>query len=234
VEPFSLPLSGAPVTTVSTSRSSGLTGTAGNDLLDGHGQFHTMTGLGGDDTYAVYLSTDKVTEKAGAGTDTIWSYARTDLLPSNVENGVLKGSTSQTLYGNSLNNDLRSNDAGSVLSGGGGNDILHAGRGADTLSGGVGADVFEFSNLPTTAGHVTDFTPGTDVLDLRGLFTAAGYHGSNPLADGSLAFTNDGAGNVKVWFDADGAAGPGAAALVTTLDHVTAANLKPGVDWVFA
>jgi hypothetical protein len=37
-----------------------------------------------------------------------------------------------------------------------------------------------------------------------------------------------------VLFDADGSAGPGAAVLVTTLDHVAAGGLKPGVDWVFA
>jgi hypothetical protein len=37
-----------------------------------------------------------------------------------------------------------------------------------------------------------------------------------------------------VLVDADGQSGPGAAALVTTLDHVAATALRPGVDWVFA
>jgi Ca2+-binding RTX toxin-like protein len=234
VEPFQLPLSGAPTNTVSSSRTGTLTGTSQNDLLDGHGKWHAMTGQAGDDTYVVYLSADKVTEKAAAGVDTVWSYAPSYTLAANVENGVLKDVVAQTLTGNGLNNDLRANDAGAVLSGGLGNDILHAGRGADTLTGGAGADVFEFSAAPTAGGHVTDFAPGADVLDLRGLFAAAGYQGANPLADGHLALQTDSAGNTKVLFDADGAAGPGAAVVVTTLDQVAASALKPGVDWVFA
>lgn len=234
VEPFQLPQTGSPTNTISSGRNGTLTGTPRNDLLDGHGQYHVMVGQAGDDTYAVYLSTDTVTEKAGAGVDAVWSFAPSYTLAANVENGVLKGTASQTLTGNGLNNDLRSNDAGSVLAGGGGNDILHAGRGPDTLTGGAAADVFEFSKIPTAAGHVTDFTPGSDVLDLRGIFAVAGYHGTNPLADGYLAFQTDAAGNTRVLFDADGAAGPGAAVVVTTLDHVAATALRPGVDWVFA
>jgi Ca2+-binding RTX toxin-like protein len=234
VEPFQLPLSGAPVNTISSSRNGTLTGTQKNDLLDGHGQYHVMTGQGGDDTYVVYVTSDAVTEKAGGGLDTVWSYAPSYTLTANVENGVLKGAASQTLIGNGLNNDLRANDAGSVLSGGGGGDILHAGAGADTLTGGAGADVFEVSKIATAPGHVTDFTLGSDVLDMRGLFVAAGYQGTNPLADGHLAFQGDGLGNTRVLFDADGSSGAGAAVLVTTLDHVAATALSPGVDWVFA
>jgi Ca2+-binding RTX toxin-like protein len=229
-----LPLSGAPTNTISSSRNGTLTGTPRNDLLDGHGQYHLMAGQGGDDTYAVYLATDSVTEKSAAGVDTVWSYAPSYSLAANVENGALKGTASQSLTGNGLNNDLGSNDAGSVLNGGAGNDILHAGRGADTLTGGVGTDVFEFSKMPTAPGHVTDFTAGSDVLDLRGLFAAAGYGGGNPLADGYLVLRDDGAGNTQVLFDADGAAGPGTTVLVTTLDHLSASSLRPGVDWVFA
>jgi Ca2+-binding RTX toxin-like protein len=234
VEPFQLPLSGAPVNTISSSRNGTLSGTQKNDLLDGHGQYHAMTGQGGDDTYVVYATSDTVTEKAGAGVDTVWSYAPSYTLAANVENGVLKGATSQSLTGNGLDNDLRANDAGSILNGDAGSDILHASKGADTLTGGAGGDVFEFSKIPTAAGHVTDFTPGSDVLDLRGLFAAAGYHGTNPLADGCLAFQDDGSGNTRVLFDADGTSGPGAPVLVTTLYHVAATALRPGVDWVFA
>ena len=72
------------------------------------------------------------------------------------------------------------------------------------------------------------------MLDLRGLFAAAHYTGANPLAGGYLQFVDDGAGNTRVMFDADGAAGAGAGTLVTTLDHVAASALKAGVDWVFA
>ncbi len=231
--PFTLPLSGAPTTTTTFVRVGVLQGGAGNDLLDGHGLYHSMAGGAGDDTYVVYATGDVVTEKAGAGVDTVRSYAPSYVLPANVENGVLSGMFSQGLTGNGSNNDLRSNNAGSSLNGGSGNDILHAGTGPDALTGGAGNDIFEFSKLPVSAGHVTDFTPGVDMLDLRGLFVAADYHGSDPIAEGFLAFQADGQGNTQVLFDPDGSGGPASPTLVTTLDHVVASSLKIGVDWVF-
>ena len=45
------------------------------------------------------------------------------------------------------------------------------------MTGGSGADIFVFQYLPWNAARVTDFTPHSDVLDLRPLFTAAGYTG---------------------------------------------------------
>ena len=233
VEPFTLPLSQAPVDTISSSHTAVLTGTPKNDLLDGHGAYHSMAGGAGDDTYAVYVSTDTVTEKVGAGTDTVRSYASSYSLAANVENGVLTGTTREALTGNSLNNDLRSNNAGSVLNGGAGNDILHAGTGADTLTGGAGKDVFEFSHIPPTAGQVTDFTHGSDVLDLRGLFASVAYKGVNPIADGYLSLHDDGQGNTQVLFDADGTGTAAAPTVITTLDHVLSSSLTPGSDWVF-
>ena len=126
------------------------------------------------------------------------------------------------------------NDDGSTLMGTAGNDVLIASHGADSLTGGAGADTFQFGVLPWSAGHVTDFTPGTDVLDLAPLFDAAGYHGSDPVADGYLTFGSDGAGSTRVWFDPDG---PGSASpwpyLITTLDHVDPSSLVAGRDWSF-
>jgi len=82
---------------------------------------------------------------------------------------------------------------------------------------------------------VTDFEPGTDVLDLRPLFEAAGYHGSDPVADGYLSLLDDGAGGARVYFDPDapdsGTAWP---YLITTLDKVSPASLQPAHDWLFA
>jgi Ca2+-binding RTX toxin-like protein len=233
-DPTGLPLSEAPTDTISSGRHGVLSGTGANDLLDGHGAYASMAGRTGDDTYVVYHASDVVTEKGGAGIDTVWSHAASYTLADNVENGVLAGATTQMLTGNGLANDLRANDTGSLLQGGAGDDVLHAGGGSDTLTGGAGSDVFDFSTAPATAGRVTDFAPGSDVLDLRGLFAGAGYHGSNPLADGHLALQDDGGGDTQVWFDADGSAGPGAAQLVTTLDHVVPSALSPGVDWIFA
>ena len=92
-------------------------------------------------------------------------------LPANVENLVLSGKGDQRAYGNNADNKIHSNGIGdNLLSGGGGNDQLYAGRYADTLIGGSGSDEFIFAIAPKRAGHVKDFQPGVDMLDLRGLF----------------------------------------------------------------
>ncbi|HVA13798.1 MAG TPA: type I secretion C-terminal target domain-containing protein, partial [Stellaceae bacterium] len=133
---------------------------------------------------------------------------------------------------NALGDTITSNDYGSTLIGGTGNDTLIAGHGADTLTGGGGTDSFVFNSLPWNAGQITDFNTSNDILDLRALFSASGYTGNNPVADGYLNFAADGAGNTKMYFDPHG---PNTTIpiLVTTLDHVAPAALHAS-DWLFA
>jgi Ca2+-binding RTX toxin-like protein len=128
---------------------------------------------------------------------------------------------------------LTSTSYGQTLTGGGGADTLNAGQGPDRLIGGAGGDHFVFGKLPWNAGHVVDFKPGTDVIDLRPLFKAAGYAGSNPLADGYVRFEADGAGGARVMFDPDGhgQASPWATT-ITTLDGVAPSSLA-AADWLF-
>ncbi|RAK58446.1 hypothetical protein DJ021_00845 [Phenylobacterium hankyongense] len=126
---------------------------------------------------------------------------------------------------------LTSSKYGDTLTGGAGNDTLNAGQGPDQLTGAAGADHFVWNNLPWNPGHVTDFTPGTDVLDLRPLFAAAGYTGTNPIADQVLQFQADGAGNTKVYFDPDGPGGQWGTT-ITTLDHVAPSQISSS-DWLF-
>jgi len=129
---------------------------------------------------------------------------------------------------------LTANDSTTPLIGGPGNDTLIAGRGGANLTGGGGADIFQFKAIPWSAGHITDFTPGVDKLDLSALFTAANYHGSNPVADGYLSFVSDGAGGTRVMLDTDGygSANPWPF-LITTLDNVPMSSLQPS-DWIYS
>ncbi|HEV2531193.1 type I secretion C-terminal target domain-containing protein [Phenylobacterium sp.] len=92
--------------------------------------------------------------------------------------------------------------------GGSGDDTVNADQAADTLTGGGGADHFVFSAEPWAIAHITDFQVGTDKLDLSGMFSAAGYTGSDPVADHYIVLGSDGNGGTEVFFDPDG---PGSA-----------------------
>jgi hypothetical protein len=128
---------------------------------------------------------------------------------------------------------INSQREGDTLVGGGGGDTLNAGQGPDTLTGAGGADHLAFGKVPWNAGHVTDFTPGVDKLDLRGIFAASGYGGSDPIADRYLRFEGDGVGGTRVLVDIDGPGGPSPYQFViTTLDHVTPGQISAG-DWIF-
>jgi Ca2+-binding RTX toxin-like protein len=100
------------------------------------------------------------------------------------------------------------------------------------LTGGGGGDRFVFDVLPWNAGHITDFNPGSDTLDLRGIFAAIGYKGSDPIVDGTLALVNDGHGDTLVYVDPHSAS-QSWPALITTLDHVAPSAIHQG-DYVFA
>ena len=142
-----------------------ITGTSGNDNLNGsqiddelrglggndriNGQLGADTALGGpgDDEFTIDNPGDIVIELAGEGTDLI----RTEVdlvLPDNVENANASAGTGQSgisdpisLTGNALDNRLNGNDANNALSGEGGNDDLQGREGTDTLDGGTGDDV---------------------------------------------------------------------------------------------
>lgn len=121
---------------------------------------------------------------------------------------------------------LTAQSGGSNLVGGSGDDTLNAGTGPDTLTGAAGADRFVFHQLPWTAGHITDFTHGTDKIDMSALLTTYHYAGTDPIADGYIKLLSDGHGNTWLYFDTDG---HGTAdqwgTFVMTLDHVAPTSL---------
>ncbi len=145
-------------------------------------------------------------------------------VPDGVTNVVLTGTTAQTVTANNLGDTITSNDHGSTIIGGTGNDILIAGHSTDTLTGGGGDDFFVFHASPWSAGQITDFALGSDKLDLSGLLSAAGYTGTDPVADGWVTFSGDGQGDTQVFFNAHDPSNPWPA-LITTLDHVSSTGL---------
>jgi beta-glucanase (GH16 family) len=145
-------------------------------------------------------------------------------VPDGVTNVVLTGTVAQTVTANNLGDTITSNDHGSTIIGGTGSDILIAGHGADTLTGGAGDDFFVFHAAPWSAGQITDFTLGADKLDLSAILGAAGYTGTDPVADGWVTFSSDGQGDTQVLFNAHDPSYPWPL-LITTLDHVASADL---------
>ena len=164
---------------------------------------------------------------APGNNDTVATTLANYALPLGPHDVILTGTAAQTVTGNSLGDTMTSNDAASTLIGGSGNDTLIAGHGANTLTGGAGADTFVFNALPWSAGQITDFTPGTDKIDVSALLTAAGYTGSDPFADGYVILASDGQGDTSVYFDPHSAS-QSWPALVTTLDHVAPSAVTAG------
>ncbi|HEX5328229.1 MAG TPA: M10 family metallopeptidase C-terminal domain-containing protein, partial [Acetobacteraceae bacterium] len=100
----------------------------------------------------------------------------------------------RNLWAGDGNDTIVANDAGDTIQAGRGNDTIIAGLGGDTLSGGPGNDTFVFNAQPLSPDVITDFLPGSDVIDLRGLISSSGYTGSDPVADGWLSLQSDGHG----------------------------------------
>jgi Ca2+-binding RTX toxin-like protein len=116
-----------------------LYGNGGDDYLDGGMGADTLKGHGGNDTYVVDQSFDKVIEESGQGTDTVHS-TFTYTLPQNVENLVIIAPSWWSPIagtGNSLANEIVGHD---------GRNQLDGARGADVLRGSGGDDVYIVDN----------------------------------------------------------------------------------------
>ena len=134
-----------------------LSGTAGNNLLNGTANADVILGRAGDDTINGLAGDDALF--GNAGNDTISGGAGDDLIFGGRGNDVLRGG---------LGDDR--------LEGGAGDDNLDGGRGQDDLVGGLGADTFDFNNIadsgltPTTWDVIEDFDRAQgDKVDLSGL-----------------------------------------------------------------
>ncbi|HEX2591334.1 MAG TPA: calcium-binding protein, partial [Rhizomicrobium sp.] len=108
-----------------------LDGGTGNDRLDGGAGADRMTGGLGNDTYYVDNKGDVVIEKAGEGTDTVYSEI-SYVLGSTLEKLVLMGGKSIDGTGNGLDNALTGNWSDNVLDGKGGQDRMEGLGGNDT------------------------------------------------------------------------------------------------------
>lgn len=133
-----------------------LLGGNGNDTLDGGVNIDSMSGGVGNDVYYVGdtldFEPDQVTETAGAGIDSVFSWVGFTL-PKNVENLTLLGALGFNATGNSLDN---------LIVGNAGNNIIDGKGGADTLVGKGGDDTYVVRDRLST---ITD-SSGMDTVDV--------------------------------------------------------------------
>ncbi|VVO25380.1 hypothetical protein PS712_04575 [Pseudomonas fluorescens] len=181
-----------------------LHGDAGNDLLFSGAGNDLLDGGTGNDTASYAHATAGVTvdlgqagpqNTFGAGTDTLTAIE--NLVGSNFNDNLTGDNNSNVITGG-LGND--------ILKGEGGDDFLIGGLGNNTLTGGSGADTFQW--LKGNSGHdvITDFTPGTDKLDLSQLLQ--GENGTAASLDDYLHFTVSGSGaSLVTSIDVSGMAG---------------------------
>jgi uncharacterized delta-60 repeat protein len=163
-----------------------LVGGAGNDALNGSSGSDSMAGGTGNDSYYVNATGDIVTEAAGAGTDTVFSYLGAYTLGSNVEIGRIMSTSAANLTGNILNNALYAGVGNNVLQGGSGIDTVSYAYG---VSGTTGVTV----NLCVTTAQTTGGS-GSDTLG--GIENVAGSVNADRLTGNSgNNVLNGGAGN---------------------------------------
>lgn len=95
------------------------------------------------------------------------------ILQTDANAQLVEGSNSDdVLFGGKGADVLRGYSGNDDLLGGAGKDLLIGGAGADRLTGGAGADVFRYDARQFGQDTITDFTIGTDKLDLRALHIA--------------------------------------------------------------
>lgn len=196
---------------------------AGDDDLDGGSGADKMAGGDGNDTFHVDNAGDKVSEKAGQGTDTVIATVSYSIEKTAVENLTLSESASP------LNIDATGNKEDNILIGNSGDNVLNGKAGADTLTGGAGHDLFVFSNKAKDGSDtVTDFHSGEDHLGFSGgVFKAlaSGITADNLVA-GTVATTANehlifDSNTGHLYFDADGS-GSKEQVLIVTLTGVSA------------
>ncbi|VVQ21557.1 hypothetical protein PS914_06646 [Pseudomonas fluorescens] len=165
---------------------------------DYHGTYTASDSHGASDSAAVTISYQEGHTLVGtAGDDVLVAGAGDNLINAGDGNDVLTvRSGNNTLHGEAGNDRLFGGSGNDILNGGDGDDFLVGGLGNNTLTGGAGADTFQW--LKGNSGHdvVTDFTPGTDKLDLSQLLQ--GENGTAASLDDYLHFKISGSGDSLV------------------------------------
>ncbi|WP_162270304.1 S8 family serine peptidase [Bordetella ansorpii] len=172
-----------------------LTGTDGDNIIDGGGSWDTMSGGLGNDTYYVDNISDKIIENAGGGIDTVITtvgYSLTFLYQ--VENITAIGLAAINISGNGMANRMVGNAAANVIDGEGGADIMIGGDGNDTyVVDDAGDIIIELADEGTDTVNTTasSYTLSDNIENIRIVATGAAAVTGNALANLIFAGSGD-------------------------------------------
>ena len=150
-----------------------LNGGDGNDYIQGNAGADAIDGGNGADRIFGGADNDGIT--GGNGNDTINGNKGDDNIDGGAGNDSLRGGQGNDVIAGGADNDIILGDLG--------NDTISGGTGLDIVTGGLGNDVFAFgaadSTFATTGAlafftdTITDFTHGSDKIDLPGTIGVA-------------------------------------------------------------
>ena len=173
----------------------------------------TQTGAAANETLTGGVGNDVV--HGGDGDDVINASSAADTVFGGDGDDSIDGGTGGDIIFGGSGDDISTGDSGNdELFGSTGNDTFDGGSGADTLTGGAGSDVFLFldssHSTDTLIDVITDFTQGSDLIDLRiGFFEigvnedqiAVGYDAGNDqtiISSNSSTFSIALTGNINL------------------------------------
>ncbi|MBW7959714.1 MAG: type I secretion C-terminal target domain-containing protein, partial [Candidatus Promineofilum sp.] len=195
-----------------------LTGTDGNNTLNGMAGADTMIGGIGDDLYVVDNVGDLVVENDNEGIDTVQTALNGYTLAAHVENLQLTGSSNIDGNGNDLDNTLTGNSGRNTLTGGLGNDYYIIQNSTDVVveNADEGIDTIQSTITYTLSDHVENL-----VLAGATAINGTGNALDNTLTGNSARNTLSGGLGNDVY-------------IVQTATDVVIENVDEGIDTVLA
>ena len=177
-----LQLSGAAIIGAGNALNNRITGTSGDNILDGGRGIDTMEGGAGNDIYIARTVGDNAVD-IGGGLDTVKAYLSYKL-DLNVERLALQA-VSDTDGNPVLINGIGNYQANTIIGNNEAN-VLQGRGGLDTLKGQLGADTFAFVDRAGsgTVDRIIDFNTNVEDEGDMLLFRATYYEG---LSEGALA-----------------------------------------------
>ncbi len=192
-----------------------IVGGGGADVITGGAGDDQINGNGGNDRFIATILDGNDSYDGGNGTDTLDLSDITGSVNVNLGASLNLGGSIGTIGSNrAIGTQIGTDTLSSIenVIGGTGNDIFIAANAPETFSGGLGSDTFVYRSTAAAGNNggrsvITDFTHGTDHIDLR--FLDADSRGAAPGTQ-HFAFAGlaaPGAGQVGYHYFTDGSGG---------------------------